>query len=282
MRSGVRFAAGLLALLFLTACGTTLPPRDEPPIAYPPELRSRLVELALREWQAFGGGITDFRGREQLELQAALPENDPRVFHLIQGYWNAVREERSDWPHYVLEQRAAFRVDPGDSWRELPWSAAFISYLMRTAGVDRADFAWSAAHSFYLDHALRSHRRWGDRTLYVPHDLEDHRPLPGDLLCQDRSRPPGRRLAKVAERLREMGRFRAMHCDLVVASHFGRLSLIGGNLKNSVRLIYLPLDPDGHVPRWPPGERERPSPFALLRLNVPYSDELPVPSDFVR
>lgn len=262
-------AIPLLALLLLSACAGVVPPAEEPPIAYPASLRDRLVDLALREWEAFGGGISDYRGPERVELRPSLLEEDPRVFHLVQGYWNAVREERASWPQHLLEQRAAYRSGSSDSWSEVPWSAAFISYLFRSAGVDEADFRWSAAHSFYLDHALQAQDRWGDLALYTPLDLQDHRPRPGDLVCQDRSRPVARRLAAVEERRRELGRFRPMHCDLVVDARPYRLSLVGGNLRNAVRLIYLPLDDGGYLRPWPAEEGSRASPFAILRLNVP-------------
>jgi len=277
-----RLTVSLLALLWLAACAAVAPPEEEPPIAYPAELRERLVELALREWEAFGGGITDYRGPERLELRTPMSENDPRVFHLLQGYWNAVREERDSWPRHIREQREVFRTGDSESWQDVPWSAAFISYLLRSAGVDLADFRWSAAHSFYLDHALATHRRWGDLALYTPLDLEDHKPVPGDLLCQDRSRPAERRLSRVAERIQEVGRFRPMHCDLVVDSHPFRLSLIGGNLGNAVRLIYLPLSADGYPYRWSSQEGGRPSPFAILRLNVPQSEGAPLLSEVAR
>jgi len=266
--AGLRLAAGFLILLLLSACAAPARLHEEPPIVYPAALRDQLVALATSEWEAFGRGVSDYRGAEVIELQAPRWKDDPRVFHHIQAYWNAVRGEREKWPRYIREQRAVYRGSDAPAWRDIPWSAAFISYLMRSAGVDRADFYWSAAHSFYLDHAIRASRRWGTRALYTPLDLSEHRPEPGDLLCQDRSHPPDKRLLSVAERARELGRFRPMHCDIVVARAPYRLSLIGGNLGKAVRLIYLPLDSYGRLRPWPPQTGERSSPFALLRLNI--------------
>ncbi len=281
MSTAVRLFVSFLFLLALTACAAVSSPLERPPIAYPEELRQRLVELALREWEAFGGGIIDQRGPQRVVLRESMSESDPRVFHLLQGYWNAVREEQEGWGWHIEEQRELYRKGASETW-DVPWSAAFISYLMRSAGVDRLDFRWSAAHSFYLDHALHTHRQWGDRALYTPIDLEDHQPLPGDLLCQDRSRPAARRLQRVAQRWEEAGRFRPMHCDLVVASHPFRLSLVGGNLSNSVQLIYLPLNAQGYVPRGLGAGDKSASPFALLRLNVPYSEAIPLLSEAAR
>jgi len=261
------------ALLLLGACAAPRAPVPEvalePPVAYPAALRERLVGLALQEWEAFGAGVTDRSGRESVELRPALTQEDPRVFHLVQGYWNAVREERPEWEDHVAAQRALRRQGSGEVWRSQPWSAAFISYLLRSAGVDRADFAWSAAHRVYLDHAILASRRWGERALYTPLELEQHAPRPGDLVCGDRSRAPEPRLASVAARAAELGAPRGMHCDLVVASEPGRLVLVGGNLGNAVRMVYLPLDAAGRVPRRTPDEAPGATPFAVLRLNLP-------------
>ncbi|WP_366555286.1 DUF2272 domain-containing protein [Aquibaculum sediminis] len=274
---GLRWLTFGFCALLLAACETARPPLDAPPVPYPESLRERLVEQAEREWRAFGGGITDLRGPEREELRPALSEDDPRVFHLVQGYWNAVREERDTWPAYIKSQRARYREADAEVWRPLPWSAAFISYLMRSTGVDRSDFYWSAAHSYYLDHAIRMQQRWGGRALYTPMDLETHRPEPGDLLCADRSRPADARLQRVAQRVDELGEFRGMHCDLVVARHSRRLALIGGNLGNAVRMIYLPLDAEGRVPRGLGGSSGQPAPFVVLRLNLVDQDAPPSP-----
>src|SRR5699024_1088276 len=88
LKPGMRITAvALLALLLLSACAGVAPQPEEPPVPYPAELRDRLVDLALREWQAFGSGITDYRGPDRVELQTPLAESDPQVFHLVQGYW---------------------------------------------------------------------------------------------------------------------------------------------------------------------------------------------------
>lgn len=279
-RAAARTGLLLALLLALAACAAPGPPLPkEPPLPYPAELRERLVALAEREWRAFGQGVTDQTGPERVELKPALPQEDPQVFHLVQGYWNAVREERPEWDDYVREQRALRRRGSDRNWQPVPWSAAFISYLMRSAGVDRADFPWTAAHSTYLDYAILSDRRWGRAALYAPLDLEDHAPRPGDLVCADRTRPPTRRLTSVAARMEELGVFRAMHCDLVVERRPGRLDLIGGNLSNSVRMVYLPLDSQGYVRRPPAESTSAPAAFAVLRLNVPEPIERPLLSD---
>jgi len=270
---GNPFLPVILLALLLAACAAPRPPAPEvplePPVAYPAELRERLVTLALQEWQAFGAGVTDRSGTESVELRPALPQEDPRVFHLVQGYWNAVREERPEWEDHVAAQRALRRQGSGEVWRSQPWSAAFVSYLLRSAGVDRADFAWSAAHRVYLDHAILASQRWGELALYTPLELEAHAPRPGDLVCGDRTRAPEPRLPSLAARAAELGTPRGMHCDLVVASEPGRLVLVGGNLGNAVRMIYLPLEADGRLRRRAPGEAPGATPFAVLRLNVP-------------
>ena len=74
------------------------------------------------------------------------------------AYWRAVPEGDGA----VARNRARYRYGSADLWREPAWSAAFISFVLRGAGVDAREFPPSAAHAFYLDALILDAQRFPD------------------------------------------------------------------------------------------------------------------------
>ena len=135
-------AAGLIA-----GCAAE-PPRREPPIAYPPAVRDRILRIAEAEWVEWGR-IEAGPGRPR---PAGGAEGAAEAFPRVLAYWRAVPEAEA--AAAIARNRALWSSAPGRAagvWAEPAWSAAFVSYVMRAAGVDLREFAPSAAHSFYLE-----------------------------------------------------------------------------------------------------------------------------------
>ena len=242
---------GLVALLLLaSACAA--PAREEaPPLPYPPAAAERVLRLALAEWRDWGGITRDaWSGTEDVPSAEADPAHFPRVL----AYWQAVPEDhgavRDNRRRYALAlagQREAVAL-----WAEPHWSAAFISWVFRAAGVDSPEFPPSATHAFYLDGLIATARRWPDAAAFIPHAPADRAPAPGDLLCFDRGPAP---LTHWTQRLAEAGRARPMHCDLVVATAPGVVEAVGGNVRDAVTLTRFPVDATGRLLPPPPGRR---------------------------
>ena len=259
------------ALLGVTACQSAPPKqvaREDvpgPPITYPAEAKRRMIAIALREWQEFGAPEVDQTGYVARPLFAGVPENDPRVFPNILAYWNSIR---SGWEVYIRNSKARYQGGAG-AWTDEAWSAAFISYVMRSAGIDRDDFPWSAGHRNYIDAILQRHRAYGASAVFQAYDINQVAPRPGDLVCADRSTPLSQRISSVAERLAEIGRSRGMHCDLVVEAQYGRIAAIGGNVAQSVAKSWFPVDQNGYLlRRWPPQHESERTFFAVIRTNI--------------
>ena len=252
----VRRLAALVLLLAAAACARPVPPR-EPPIPYPPSVRARLLRIAEAEWVewgrvAAGPGLP----RPPTGLEGAA-EAFPRVL----AYWRAVPEEEASAA--IVRNRARWSAELGGTpregvWSEPAWSAAFVSYVMRAAGVDEREFHASASHAFYLDAILRDAAEFPARAPFLPHDPAARAPEPGDLICADRSRRP---LASWRDRLAEAGRFRPMHCDIVLRTAPGVAEAVGGNVADAVTLSLYATDPAGLV--LPRGAGE-PSVFAIV------------------
>jgi len=251
--------ATLAALLLLAACATAPPPPPppEPPAAYPPSVRARILRIAEAEWTEWGG-LTAGPG---LPRPPAGAEGATDAFPRVLAYWRAVPDAEADAA--VARNRALWSGQlaggpAGAVWAEPAWSAAFISYVMRAAGVDEPEFHASAAHAFYLDAIFRTARAHPARAPFVPHDLAARAPRPGDLVCADRSRRP---LASWQDREAEAGQFRPMHCDLVLRAGPGVVEAVGGNIADAVTLTRYDADPAGFLLPRPPGQ---PALFAVI------------------
>jgi hypothetical protein len=245
-------------LLGLAGCALPVaPPPPEPPLPYPPAAAERVVRLALAEWRDWGGLV-----RVAWSPQPpASPEGEAANFPRVLAYWRAVEDDegaiRDNRPRYRAALHGQGEGQAPGLWAEPAWSAAFVSWVFRAAGVDAREFPVNATHSLYLDGLIADARAFPATAPFIPHAPEERAPAPGDLVCFDRSRAP---LAHWTERLAETGRPRPMHCDIVVEVSPGWVDAVGGNVSDTVALTRYPAGPDGRLSPAPPG---RP-PFILV------------------
>ncbi|WP_245870497.1 DUF2272 domain-containing protein [Teichococcus rhizosphaerae] len=252
--------AALLLALLPAACAAPPAPTAAlaPPLPYPPAARERMLRLALAEWEEWGRIVVDpaAGGLHEDAPRAAVAPPGPEAalanFPRVLAYWRATEEGDAA----ILRNRARYANAlahpgaPASLWTEPAWSAAFISYVMRNAGVDRREFPFSAAHAFYIDGLLADARAFPATAPFVPRDWSAAAPRPGDLVCADRS---GRPLAHWQERWAEIGQFRPMHCDIVVAAGPGAVEAVGGNVADAVTLSRFPADEAGRLLPRPAG-----------------------------
>jgi hypothetical protein len=141
---------------------------------------------------------------------------------------------------------------------DTPWSAAFISYVVRQAGVGVTAFKFGNAHRAYIYDAFAASvaepaNEAGDR-LYRACPLGSTKARPGDLVCQQREpslRDAGEQV--VLERIRSelsgtaaARTVRRTHCDVVasVDAKARKVYVIGGNVIQSVTAKKLNLRRD--------------------------------------
>lgn len=122
-----------------------------------------------------------------------------------------------------------------------PWSAVFVSFVVRTAGGGRAPFHYSAAHQGYI-RAARENRLRGDTSnpfwAFRPTEVA---PRVGDLVCASRQNS-GATYDNIGNR-----QTRATHCDVVVEVQPGRIRVIGGNVGQTVGEKWLHTGADGRL-----------------------------------
>ena len=223
----------VLALLALAACAPTPPPKTAASLAplgpcpasswrteAPPpaaSAKTSMVLLAVQEWARFGRQTITFSttGPARTEILGVQERDAPER---IRDYWKSVdRPDRS-------------------GLTDVPWSAAFISWDIESAGVPRDLFCPNALHTIYVERMVDRARRPG--AAFIPHRTDERAPQVGDLLCA--SRDDG------GTTLENLNRGPG-HCDIVVEVRAGEVHAIGGNVRDSVSRSVFPLDARGFL-----------------------------------
>lgn len=217
-----------------------------------PVVATRIAAAACEEHQLWYRPFIDldghYAGSRVREAETGLLANGQPAWLRVVEYWRgsgllgsaAGRPGASDCRYagmsqYVSPSCRAFVVDT-------PWSAAFVSWVMRRAQVP--GFNGSASHVNYVRDAYRD----PSGNAYQVANPASARPQPGDLLCY----------VRVASRIYGFGGLAGllsgneaglgMHCDIVVAAdpdNDGIAYLVGGNVLDGVTMRLLRLTPGG-------------------------------------
>lgn len=212
---------------------------------------TRIAAVACEEHQAWHRPFIDEQGRlagsSVREAESTLLANGQPAWQRVADYWRGSgllgrvmqRPGAADCAYAGTGQGgAACRAFVVDT----PWSAAFVSWVMRRAGLP--GFGASPSHVDYVRAAYRD----PEGSAYRIADPRAIRPRRGDLLCY--VRVPGRSygFGGLATLLSGTEGGLGMHCDVVVsaAEDGGRMArLVGGNVLDGVTMRLLPLSPGG-------------------------------------
>jgi GH25 family lysozyme M1 (1,4-beta-N-acetylmuramidase) len=207
-------AAGGGALPVDPQTGKVIKPAQAPVAGF----AGRAISLAIQEWNFFGDQTYDINGHA---THVGHKEGEPGWYQRVGTYW-----------------KEGVHINGIDGRDDVPWSAAFISWLMRTAGAG-VQFNYSEGHSHYIHPAIIAKRNGDTSAGYWCSRLNEAKPVPGDLLCY--ARQPG-----IDYDHQDGGDYKA-HTDLVVKVGAGQVEVIGGNVGNSVTRRPIPLDEQGHL-----------------------------------
>lgn len=204
---------------------------------YAPFSRSAAVAVALREWRGWGAGVNDDppgsrpapRGEDKLERQ--------------DGYWQRVGEYW--WTTLSPDQmEAGWTGRHGPGGFEIPagrdgdyaWSAAFIRYVLYSAGAGRGLPA-GLSHAGYIQAAVQMPGTARMRA----HAIGSYGPQEGDLICFGRGNFRSVRLENMPA-----GGFPS-HCDIVVRNDGRSIAVVGGNVDDAVTMKNVPVDEQGRI-----------------------------------
>lgn len=186
-------------------------PEAPPPSSSP---KTSMVLLAVGEWGRFGKQVITYSNdapprTEQLGIkEREAPQR-------IADYWASVGNRLS-------------------GLNDVPWSAAFISWDIASAGVPRDLFCPDQRHTIYVERIVERARTPG--AAFIPHQPDGYAPKVGDLMCASREGS--------GTTLQNLNRG-AGHCDIVVEVRPGQVFAIGGNVGDSVTRSVFPLDANG-------------------------------------
>ena len=170
--------------------------------------------------------------------------------------WEFFGKQQRDLAYTLIksggkEDKAPYAARVGVYWRGLgrndldgkdtdwPWSAAFISHIMREAGAG-SDFPYSAGHATYINHAIKAHLTHKANAAIVGRRINDYAPRVGDLIGCGR--------AGSADLTYDTAKgWYTSHCDVVVDVRPGEVDVIGGNVENSVTKRTFGTDAQGHL-----------------------------------
>ena len=241
-------------------------PRSDARLLPRAQLVDHLVRLAEREWRQWGRTTIDARDGGVRIGQVGATETDrdwraPRPGSGIdaQTGFDAASRVRRYWHEGlgVAGRPSRDGIDIDTAARTEPWSAVFVSWLMRSAGVAETSFPATDRHADYLRAASQ-----GPQFEALSSDAVAL--SRGDLICapRDSSREPGWIRLQSMRLVADLEVLRASHCDLVVGidRRNREARLIGGNVADSVAMTRVSLTADGRAIR----TLERPF-FVLLR-----------------
>ncbi len=222
--------------------------------------RQDAVAIALREWRAWGMKVNDAPPDEKYNPPAEdKPERWPGMWQRVGEYWwLGVNADRREAAYTGKHDDVGMEFD---SQRDetYAWSAAFISYIMRTDGAGLR-FPYSQTHATYINAARRVSLGKSNAWAVSAEAPWAYAPRPGDLICA------GRRNRRIRFQNLPAGYFPG-HCDIVVAAEPGQISVVGGNVDDSVTMKHVPVTADGMLtlPNGTPVDTRYPW-FVVLRV----------------
>ncbi|MGE0315024.1 MAG: DUF2272 domain-containing protein [Lautropia sp.] len=235
---------------------------DAPPRLPRRQLVEHLVRVAEREWRDWGRTTVDVRdGVSRVERIGAV-ETDRAWRDCAGGQrppssacasgrerrFDAAARVRRYWREGmgVSGRPSRADIDVDTAARTEPWSAVFVSWLMRSVGVSEDAFPATDRHATYLRAMPASAQfelRAADATALAR----------GDLLCspRDGAQEPGWVRLQAMRAPADVASLRAAHCDLVVSVDARRheARLVGGNVEDSVAMTRITLTGDGRAIR---------------------------------
>jgi hypothetical protein len=230
-------------------------------LGYAPFSRADAVAIALREWRLWGSPVDDDPpGTRPPPGPDEKPERFPGLWQRVGEYWWTAMDSSTRFASWTGKHDETGAEFPASADSHYPWSAAFISYVMRIAGAGE-HFPYSAAHADYINAAREVSLGQASGIALSAERPDAYAPQPGDLICLGRGVSRGLTFDDLPT-----ASFPG-HCDIVVAATPGELTVIGGNVDDAVTEKHVPTTPNGMLapPGGPPVDTRYPW-FVVLRV----------------
>ena len=205
----------------------------------------QILRTAEAEWDFFGKQTVVIDDTHESMPMVGKWEDDGETWaNRVNVYWRSVGKPRLDG--YDCKQ---------------PWSAAYISWVMTTAGLSESEFPPSDAHWNYIRYFANTHE---GLAAFTPHKINDYTPRSGDLICATRGNSGFIPVYDAMDTGSVLMGHTKLHCDIVTDVRGNQIEAVGGNVRNSVTKSTIATGPNG---RLKPSER-RPW-FVVLENRLP-------------
>ena len=176
--------------------------------------KKRLISNANKEWKLWGGQTTVFG---PMKISGSR-ECDSVYRDRVGDYW---------------KKGTGKNLDCCD--RGVPWSAAFISFIMKKSGAGKY-FTYSSAHTDYIRDSVKN-RKSNRKSPFKAYKLSEKPVELGDLICYSRQNNVN---------YDTTGSYKS-HCDIVVKvnKRQGFAEVIGGNVTDGVTKRVVKVDGKG-------------------------------------
>ncbi len=148
------------------------------------------------------------------------------------------KEHQDPQYKYIGEYWSKIGLNLNGRNRDIPWSAAFISFVARAAGYN--DFKFDAAHSTYVYNAVDKRKSNITAAPFWGFKINEHKPQLGDLVCRWGINP----ITSIDSL--PSGGFKS-HCDIVVEIRDTEVRTLGGNVSDSVSITAYSLNSGGFL-----------------------------------
>tara|TARA_R110000764_G_scaffold38187_2_gene84540 strand:- start:2254 stop:2925 length:672 start_codon:yes stop_codon:yes gene_type:complete len=177
-------------------------------------VKYRAVSIAKSEWQGWGEPTIDINGNQIIDGGF---ESDKGFSERVGRYW---------------KEGTGQNLVGSD--REVPWSATFISWIMKKAGAG-SKFVYNPSHSKYITDSIANRKSGNSKEPFVGYRINEIAPKVGDLVCYARQDGVG---------YDTTGSYKS-HCDIVVSTKGNQIEVIGGNVNQAVTKKILKTDSKG-------------------------------------
>lgn len=177
--------------------------------------KRRVIDNAKREWELWGKPLYSLGDRVKYGETECTPIYKERVGE----YW---------------KKGTNYNRDGCDG---VPWSSAFISFIMKKSGAGD-EFVYSPSHSRYIRDAV-SNTKSGQKNTFMAYRLSEKPVSLGDLVCYSR---------QSGVDYDTTGSYKS-HCDIVVKinKRKGTADVIGGNVSDGVTKKIIRIDRNGYL-----------------------------------
>lgn len=179
-------------------------------------VKYRVVRIAKDEWEGWNKPLIGIDGK--VKNKGGF-ESDKGYSERVGRYW---------------KEGTNMNYDGKD--RQVPWSATFISWIMKKAGAGNK-FVYNASHSKYITDSIANRKNGKYNEAFVGYKINEIAPKIGDLVCYSR---------QSGVDYDTKGSYKS-HCDLVVKKSKNQLELIGGNVLQAVTKRIVSIDSKGMI-----------------------------------